>query len=54
VFGALDSDMQVEPNEKLIAALLEISDDKEDIEEIENEGLSLLSYEHIQNIQASS
>ena len=33
VFGTLDSDLQVEQNEKSITALLEISDDKQDMEE---------------------
>ena len=51
VFGALDSDMQVE--QKSIAALLEISDDEEGMEEIEDKGLSLLSHGHRQNVQAS-
>ena len=41
VFGAPDSDMQVEQNEKSITASLEISDDEEDIEEVEDEGLFL-------------
>jgi hypothetical protein len=48
VFGAADSDMQVEQNEKSIAASLEISDNEEGIEEIENEGLSLLLHGHRQ------
>ena len=45
--------MQVEQNEKLIVASLEISDDEEGMEEIEDEGLSLPSHRHIQNVQAS-
>jgi len=54
VFGAPDSDMQVEQNEKSIAASLEISDDEEGMEEMEeNERLSLPPHRHTQNIQAS-
>jgi hypothetical protein len=44
MFGAPDSDTQVEQTEKSIAALLEISDDEQDIEEEDdddNERLSL-------------
>ena len=46
MFGALDSDMQVEQTEKLIAASLEISDDEQDIEEEEDDDqrLSLPSH----------
>ena len=33
MFGAPDSDMQVEQTEKLIAASLEISNDEQDMEE---------------------
>ena len=51
VFGAPDSDMQVEQTEKLIATLLEISDDEE--EEEEDEGLSLPPHNYTQNTQAS-
>jgi hypothetical protein len=43
VFGAPDSDLQVEQNEKMIAASLEISDDKQDMEEDDKE-LSLPPY----------
>ena len=39
VFGAPDSDMQIEQNEKSIAASLEISDDEEGMEDIEDKGL---------------
>jgi hypothetical protein len=53
MFGAPDSDMQVKQNEKSIAALLEISDDEEGMEEIEDEELSLPSHRHRQNVQAS-
>ena len=53
VFGAPDSDMQVEQNKKSIVASLEISDDEEGMEEIEDKGLSLLLYRHTQNVQAS-
>jgi hypothetical protein len=53
VFGAPDSDMQVEQNEKSIAVSLEISDDEEGMEEIEDEWLSLPSHGHRQNVQAS-
>jgi hypothetical protein len=42
VFGAPDSDTQVEQTEKSIAASLEISDDEQDMEEEnDDEGLSL-------------
>ena len=51
VFGAPDSDMQVEQNEKTIAASLEISDDEQDMEgEGEDEELSLPPH---RNAQAS-
>ena len=53
VFGAPDSDLQVEQNEKSITVSLEISDDKQDMEEEEDEELSLLPYRHTQNTQAS-
>ena len=46
VFGALDSNTEVEQTEKLIAASSEISDDEE--EEEENEELSLPLYKHTQ------
>ena len=49
VFGAPDSDTQVEQTEKLIAASLEISDDDEEEKE-EVKKLSLLLYRHTQNI----
>ena len=54
VFRAPDSDIQVEQNEKSIAASLKISDDEEDMEEIEDKELSLLPHKYRQNIQASS
>ena len=45
VFGAPDSDTQVEQTEKSIAASLEISDDEQDMEEEnDDEGLSLPSH----------
>ena len=46
VFGAPDSDTQVEQTEKSIAASLEISDDEQDIEEEEDDDqrLSLPSH----------
>jgi hypothetical protein len=52
VFGVLDSNIQVEQNEKSIAALLEISDDEQDGEkkEGEDEKLSLPPYKHTQNM----
>ena len=52
VFGAPDSDTQVEQTEKSIAASLEISDDEQDIEEggEEDEELSLPLHKHIHNI----
>ena len=36
--------MQIEQNEKSIAASLEISNDEKSMEEVENEGLSLPPY----------
>ena len=45
--------MQVEQNEKSIIASLEISDDEEDMEKVEDEGLFLPLYKYRQNIQAS-
>ena len=45
MFGALDSDTQVEKTEKLITASLAISDDEE--EEKEDKGLSLPPHKHI-------
>jgi hypothetical protein len=53
VFGVLDSDMQVEQNEKSITVSLEISDDEEDIEEVEDKELSLSLHRYRQNVQAS-
>ena len=46
--------MQIEQNEKLIAASLEISDDEQDMEEEEDEELSLPPHRRTQNMQASS
>jgi hypothetical protein len=57
VFGAPDSDLQIEQNEKSIAVSLEISEDEQDMElelgEEEDEELSLLLYRYIHNVQAS-
>jgi hypothetical protein len=56
VFGAPDPNVQVEQNEKSIAASLEISDDEQDEEEEgegEDEGLSLPPHRHTQNMQTS-
>jgi hypothetical protein len=54
VFGAPDSDIQVEQNEKSIAASLEISDDEQDMEEEEDDDGRLgLSHRHTHNAQAS-
>jgi hypothetical protein len=55
VFGVLDSDLQVEQNEKSIAASLEISDDEQDMKEggEEDEELSLPLYKNIHNAQVS-
>jgi len=50
IFGAPNSDMQMKQNEKSIAASLEISDDKEDMEEVEDEGLFLPPHRYRQNI----
>jgi hypothetical protein len=46
--------MQVEQNEKSIAASLKISNDEEDMEEVEDEELSLPLYRYRQNIQVST
>jgi hypothetical protein len=59
VFGAPDSNTQVEQNEKSIAASLEISDDEQDMEEEEEEEenngmLSLPPHRYTQNVEASS
>jgi hypothetical protein len=53
VFGAPDSDLEVEQNEKSIAASLEISDDEQGVEEDrvegeKDEGLFLPPYRHTQ------
>ena len=55
IFGAPDSDLQVEQNEKSIVASLEISDDKQDMEEEEDDNgrLKLPPHRHIHNAQAS-
>ena len=45
--------MQVEQNEKSIAASLEISDDEQDMKEEKDEELSLLPHRHTQNTQVS-
>jgi hypothetical protein len=52
VFGAPDSDMQVEQDKKSIAASLEIYDDDQDIEG-KDSVLTLLPHRHTQNVQAS-
>ena len=52
VFGAPDSDMQVEQVEKSIAASLDISDDDQDMEEEDN-ALTLPPHRHTQNAHAS-
>jgi hypothetical protein len=54
VFEAPDCNVQVEQNEKLIAALLEISNDEQDEKEKEDEESSLLPYRYTQNLQSSS
>ena len=55
IFGAPDSNIQVEQNEKSLAASLEISDDKQDIEKEEDDDrrLRLPSHRHTHNVQAS-
>ncbi len=55
VFGAPDSDLQVEQNEKSIVASLEISDDEQDMEESgeEDKELFLPLHRHIHNAEAS-
>ena len=54
MFGVPDSDIQVEQNEKSIAASLEISDDEQDMEEEDDDGrLGLPPHRHIHNAQAS-
>ena len=52
VFGAADSDVQIEQSEKALAASLEISDDEEDVEEVDEE-LSLPLHRYTQNARAS-
>jgi hypothetical protein len=52
VFGIADSDAQIEQSEKALVALLEISDDEEDLEEGDEE-LSLPLHRYTQNEQAS-
>ena len=54
MFGALDSDIQVEQNEMSIAVSLEISDDKQDMKEEDDGRLSLPPHRYIHNAQASS
>ena len=49
VFGAPDSELHLEQNEKLIVVLLEISDDEQDMEEEKDEELSLPPHKHTQN-----
>jgi hypothetical protein len=54
IFGAPDSDIQVEQNEKPLTASLEISDDEQDIEEEDDDGrLGLPPYRYTHNAQAS-
>jgi hypothetical protein len=55
VFRVLNLNMQVEQNEKSIAASLEISNDEQDEEEAgeKDEKLFLPLYRHTQNTQAS-
>ena len=50
VFEALNFDMQVEQNEKSIVVSLEISDNEEDMEEVEDKCLSLLLHRYRQNV----
>jgi hypothetical protein len=54
IFGVPDSDMQVEQNKKSIAASLEISDNEKNMEEVEDERLSLPPHRYRQNVQAST
>jgi hypothetical protein len=55
VFSTPDSDLQVEQNEKSIAASLEISDNEQDMEEggEEDKELFLPLHKNIHNAQAS-
>ena len=57
IFEALNPNVQVEQNEKSIAASLEISNDEQDEEEKEgegkDEGLSLPLHRYTQNMQTS-
>jgi hypothetical protein len=55
VFGAPDSDTQVEQNKKSIVASLEISDNNQDMEKEEDNDrrLGLPPYRHTHNVQAS-
>ena len=52
IFGAADSDVQIEQSEKALAVSLEISDNEEDLEEVDKE-LSLPLHRYTQNVQAS-
>jgi hypothetical protein len=55
IFSAPDPDIQVKQNKKSIMVSLEISNNEQDMEKEENDGsLSLPSYRHIHNMQASS
>ena len=55
VFGTPDTDIQVEQNEKSIAASLEISDNEQDMEEEEddNRRLGLPPHRYTHNAQTS-
>jgi hypothetical protein len=53
VFRVPDPNVQVEQNEKSIAASLEISDDEQDEEEERDEGLSLPLHRQTRDIQTS-
>jgi hypothetical protein len=55
VFGAPDSDREVEQKERDLAASLEISDDEQGqgAEEEDGESLSLPRYRYAYNVQAS-
>ena len=53
MFGAPDSDTQVEQTKKSIAALLEISDDEQDIEEEDDDDDERLSLPLHRNGKAS-
>jgi hypothetical protein len=55
VFGAPDSDQEIEQNKRVLAASLEISDDEQGqgVEEEDGKSLSLLPNRYAYDVQAS-